>query len=178
MDAAGEVKYMNPAARAAFPELQANGSSHELLADWDALVASVRSARRRVFSREVRVGERWYEQVMTTVPSARTFRVYARDITDRKKAEQALRESETRYRNVVETGNEGIWVTDAEYRAVLVNRRMAEFLGYTVVPARKVYGACSRDRPMSGLGWTGRFVRLASRLFRGGKEAGRSTAVS
>lgn len=35
------------------------------------------------------------------------------------------------YRRIVETANEGIWQTDAEFRGTFVNDRMAEMLGYT-----------------------------------------------
>jgi PAS domain S-box-containing protein len=43
----------------------------------------------------------------------------------------SLRESEEKYRSVVETANEGIWIIDAEDRTVYVNQKMAEMLGYT-----------------------------------------------
>jgi len=39
---------------------------------------------------------------------------------------------EERYRQIVETANEGIWEVDQEAHTVFVNRRMAEMLGYTV----------------------------------------------
>jgi len=55
-----------------------------------------------------------------------------RDITRRKQAEEALKESEKRYRQIVETAYEGIWVIDAEGRTTFANKRMAEMLGYTV----------------------------------------------
>jgi len=60
-----------------------------------------------------------------------------RDITDRKKAGEALRESEEKYRIIVETANEGIWITDADRRTVFVNQRMADMLGY---PAEEILG--------------------------------------
>jgi PAS domain S-box-containing protein len=54
----------------------------------------------------------------------------ARDITKRKRAEEALRESEDRYRSIVETAKEGIWITDAGRKTIFVNPRMAEMLGH------------------------------------------------
>ena len=54
-----------------------------------------------------------------------------RDITERKRAEVALRESEERYRRIVETAEEGIWMIDAENRTTFTNKKMAELLGYT-----------------------------------------------
>jgi PAS domain S-box-containing protein len=56
--------------------------------------------------------------------------IVSRDITERKRAEEALRESEDKYRNIVELANEGIWIIDAEARTTFVNMRMAEMLGY------------------------------------------------
>ncbi len=41
----------------------------------------------------------------------------------------ALRASEERYRRIVETADEGIWVTDAEGRTTFVNPKMAQMLG-------------------------------------------------
>lgn len=53
------------------------------------------------------------------------------DITNRKQAEEQLRVSEERYRQIVNTAIEGIWMIDAEGRTTFVNPKMAEMLGYT-----------------------------------------------
>jgi PAS domain S-box-containing protein len=55
-----------------------------------------------------------------------------RDITERKQAEETLRESEEKYRKLVEGMQEGIWVIDKDACTTFVNPRMAEMLGYTV----------------------------------------------
>ena len=54
-----------------------------------------------------------------------------RDITDRVRAEAALKESESNYRRLVETANEGIWAVDCEIRTIYVNQLMADMLGYS-----------------------------------------------
>ena len=57
---------------------------------------------------------------------ARTMR-YA---IERKKAEEELRKSEEKYRHLVETAYEGIWLMDERSNTVFVNNKMAEMLGY------------------------------------------------
>lgn len=54
-----------------------------------------------------------------------------RDITNRKIAEETLRESEERYRQLVETMNEGLAMADQGYVFTFVNERFAEMLGYS-----------------------------------------------
>ncbi len=54
-----------------------------------------------------------------------------RDITERKQSEEGLRQSEERYRRVIETAHEGIWMIDAEGRTTYVNQRIADLLGYS-----------------------------------------------
>ena len=55
----------------------------------------------------------------------------ARDVTDRRLAEEALRESEAKYAALVEQAQDGIAIIQDE-RFVFVNRAMAEMTGYTV----------------------------------------------
>ena len=52
------------------------------------------------------------------------------DVTERKRAEQALRASEQRYRGLVETTHEGVWSMNAVGTTTYVNPRMASMLGY------------------------------------------------
>jgi PAS domain S-box-containing protein len=54
-----------------------------------------------------------------------------RDITERKLAEDALRNSEERYRMILETSLEGVWIIDLDGKTTYCNQRMAEMIGYT-----------------------------------------------
>jgi PAS domain S-box-containing protein len=58
--------------------------------------------------------------------------IIARDITKRKRAEEKLRESEEKYRNIVETANEGIIIIDDEARITYANKKMTDMFGYTL----------------------------------------------
>jgi len=53
------------------------------------------------------------------------------DITERKKAEEALVKSESGYRRIVDTATEGIWVVGTDAMTTFVNSRMAEMVGWS-----------------------------------------------
>ncbi|OGG56641.1 MAG: hypothetical protein A3F84_08440 [Candidatus Handelsmanbacteria bacterium RIFCSPLOWO2_12_FULL_64_10] len=53
-----------------------------------------------------------------------------RDITERKRAEEVLRESEARFRSVVESLGEGLLITDLQDTILYANSRLAEMSGY------------------------------------------------
>ncbi len=53
------------------------------------------------------------------------------DVTQRKLAEQALEESEARYRHLIETMNEGLIFLDANDLLAYVNPRLSNMLGYS-----------------------------------------------
>ena len=51
------------------------------------------------------------------------------DITERKRAEEALRENESFLQSVIDEMPANVWVKDADRRFLLVNRSMAQWLG-------------------------------------------------
>jgi PAS domain S-box-containing protein len=61
-------------------------------------------------------------------PAALTI---AYDSTENKRAEEALKESEQRISNIIETAQEAIWMVDAQANTTYVNQQLAEMLGYT-----------------------------------------------
>ncbi len=58
------------------------------------------------------------------------YQSIGKDITERKKVVEKLQKSEKSYRQLVETINEGLGVTDQDYKFTYVNERFCEMLGY------------------------------------------------
>jgi two-component system, cell cycle sensor histidine kinase and response regulator CckA len=54
------------------------------------------------------------------------------ELTERRRALDALRESEKRYRHLIEIADEGIWTINAQGKTNFINPRGAQLLGYTV----------------------------------------------
>ena len=57
--------------------------------------------------------------------------VIANDITARRRAEEALRQSEERYRDLFENANDAIFIVDADLHYVDVNKKAVALLGYS-----------------------------------------------
>jgi PAS domain S-box-containing protein len=57
--------------------------------------------------------------------------VTIRDISERRQAEKALKQSEKKYRQIVETSHEGIWAIDENHKTTFANKKMGEILEYT-----------------------------------------------
>ncbi len=90
-DAAGNTTYLNPAADAWFQEFVDHGSAHPMLEDLERVEVEIRRSGGRPLNREVRVGENFYLQTVSRLPESGLLRIYATDVTERRRAEDGLR---------------------------------------------------------------------------------------
>lgn len=94
------------------------------------------TAREVFHSRKARQFEGFFEPlqrhfIVSLFPiDERLFASTTIDITKSKLSEQQVRESEARYRRIIETANEGIWLLDENMRITFLNDRCAQILGY------------------------------------------------
>ena len=56
-----------------------------------------------------------------------------KEIREREITEQQLRQSEEKFRQIVETSEEGMWIINGDGITTFVNRKMARMLGYSLV---------------------------------------------
>ena len=70
--------------------------------------------------------------VLIEDPKVRGVVCASRDVTERKRAEEAIRESERRYRSVVDNVNEVVFQTDASGLWTFLNRAWEEITGFPV----------------------------------------------
>ncbi len=106
-----------------------------VLADLEETVSTGKPTRTAFRAKDKTGGIHWMEDngVALKDTSGRTTAITGilRDITDRKEAEDALRESEKRYCSLVETLHDWIWETDPKGIHTYSNSAVERMLGYT-----------------------------------------------
>ena len=103
----GNITYSNPAAKTNFADLETLRLAHPLLSDWQNVVKAFEGKSSGTFNREVKVCKHWYYQEFFLVPNTQRIRIYTMNISERKKAEEALRLSEDHYRTLFSSIGEG-----------------------------------------------------------------------
>lgn len=148
VDARGALTYLNPAAAEMFPGLEDSESWHPLLEGLAEAAPGARETGASTAVSEVRVGGRSYHRTVFRVPGSGLLRIYAMDITERHRSEEALRRSEERYRAVIEQMAEGIFMFDPGTKEfVESNTAFGRMFGYTEDELRsmKLYDLVAHD---------------------------------
>lgn len=119
--------------------LYSNEAGKPLLNEWcvevgEKLPPSIVDFVQRVISRnspekmEVKLGKRVYLVMFHPLPEEECVNMYGFDISELKELEGKLRDSENKYRNIVETSVEGIWIFNSVSETTYVNEKMAEIM--------------------------------------------------
>lgn len=129
LDASGNILYWNRTAVVSFPELGSLGKEHPVLAGFDQVLPVIKSSSNNSLMREVQVKDNYYEQKFIFLPASNLVRIFSYDISDIKKTLQLLKESEGKFRSLVESSIVGVYlIQNGIFR--YANPKLAEILGY------------------------------------------------
>jgi len=126
-------------------------------ADWDALRAA-QDARQPFHDIVIRYptdgGGSLHISIsgvpVTTDGDQTVYRGLGKDVSARERAAAALRGSEERFRRIMDTGRDGILMTDAEGRITFANRRVAAMLGHDEAELTgQCLGSLVHDAPLA-----------------------------
>ena len=85
----GNITYLNPLARERFPDLEGAGLQHALLEGLGSIVSELKEGGAESIVREIEIGGSVYDRKVTHVSESGIVRIFAHDITERKRAEEA-----------------------------------------------------------------------------------------
>jgi PAS domain S-box-containing protein len=142
---AGNIIFMNPAAEKVLHELGMNkeAASAFLPKDLNAILDTWDKKNETTLYREIFIQDRVFGETVHLLPQFNAARVYAYDITERKRAEEALQESEQHLSTVFHTSPTGIFVTClADGLFLDANEAYLQIMGY---PADEVIGHSSLE---------------------------------
>jgi len=107
----GDIIYANPASLATLAQIGMS-DLHVFFPDDFANILNTADANHIQFRRIVEVRDLKFGETLYFTPEFQSIRLYSRDITESLKVEEALRESEQRYRTLIENLGEGIIILD------------------------------------------------------------------
>jgi PAS domain S-box-containing protein len=130
IDRSGQVVYGNPAARGLFPDLAIQGTRHPYLAGVATLIGAPRNQKDISLVREQEVAPSWYHQSIHYSSVWDRIRIYGFDITNQKRAEAAIRDSEREFRELFEGSRDGYAHVDLDGNFLEFNESFQKMIGY------------------------------------------------
>ncbi len=132
LSSSGQVKYRNPAAKTLEDHgLNGDDCSPFWPTDLQDMLQMLSQGKAGSFYREVAIKERVFAETIQLIPQFSSVRIYAQDITERTRSEEALRQSEQQYRIMGETLPYGVWLADANGEALYVSQSFLDLLEMT-----------------------------------------------
>lgn len=133
IDATGAITYYNQAALAAVEKSGAGARLTEFLPeDLEAIQTAARQGREKSFFREVSIADAVIAEHIHFAKPFDVLRVYAVDITPRKRFEEALRQSEARYRSFFQDTHAVMLVLDPKTGVIVdANPAACSYYGYS-----------------------------------------------
>jgi PAS domain S-box-containing protein len=104
VDFDGNITYTNPATKKVFPNLGEGGLNQLFFSEWENIFSAFKGkiSSDYTFGREIKLGEHWYLQQFSFMPVGSRIRIYVVNVDEKKQVQEALKESEEKYRTLFE----------------------------------------------------------------------------
>ncbi|HMK60179.1 MAG TPA: PAS domain-containing protein [Dissulfurispiraceae bacterium] len=130
LDLSGSIVFMNPASRKILESLGMDRTPTVFVpADFEAIVGAWDKKGEISVYREVGIKDRTFAENVHLSPEFNSARIYAYDITEKKKLENALISAKKAWELTFDTVPDMIAILDTDHKITRVNRAMAERLG-------------------------------------------------
>ena len=132
IDATGAITFYNRASVKALEKLGPEAELSDLLPkDIGEIAATARQKKEQVFYREVDIRDAVFGQTISFAEAFDVLRIYCTDITERRRAEEALRDSEERFRTMANAIPQLAWIARSDGHIFWYNQRWYDYTGTT-----------------------------------------------
>jgi PAS domain S-box-containing protein len=114
IDSSGRITYCNEATYRTLEELKLTDAKVFLPEDMPDILRAIKQRSETERYREVRIKDQIFAERLHFVSQFNSIRIYVNDITERKKIEEVLKESEAKYRKLFENIEEMVTVYEVE----------------------------------------------------------------
>ncbi|MFI5330147.1 MAG: PAS domain-containing protein [Desulfobaccales bacterium] len=129
VNAAGQISYYNEATLKVLEALEAADLRVFLPDDFPDIFATARRTGQDNFQREVTVNGKVFIETISFVESLKVWRIYAIDITERRRAQEALGQSNKHTADILESISDGFFSLNKEMVVTYFNSAAARILG-------------------------------------------------
>src|SRR5438270_2746962 len=120
------ISYANPSTLKLFPDLERLQLRHPFLIRVLQIAKPMLEGKTKAVHTEINIGKTCYAATVVCIPKTRRLRVYSSDISDRKRAEAALRRSRALLEKLVQQRTKALRTANVELQSEIVRRKGLE----------------------------------------------------